>query len=46
MTEKVRVCQNCHGGGQVTVWDSKAKVYVTKSCPACGGSGRIVIGNI
>jgi RNase P subunit RPR2 len=46
MAGKVRICQNCHGNRTVTVWDPKKKTYVTKTCPACGGSGRINIGTI
>ncbi len=42
----VRPCQNCHGGGKVTEWDAKKKTYVTRSCPACGGSGKVNTGLI
>lgn len=38
---KTRICQNCHGNGSVTEWDSKKKTYVQKTCRACGGSGRV-----
>lgn len=46
MGGKVRACQNCHGGGTVTVWDAKNKRYVTKTCPACSGSGKVIMPNI
>lgn len=44
MPKRVKVCDYCHGGGTVTVWDGKK--YVTKTCPACGGSGMIDLGTI
>jgi DnaJ-class molecular chaperone len=37
----VVACQNCHGNGQVTVWNNKKKTYEQQKCPACGGSGKI-----
>jgi DnaJ-class molecular chaperone len=37
-------CQNCQGNGRVTVWDAKKKTYVTVTCVACGGSGKINTG--
>lgn len=37
----VRVCQNCHGNGTVTVWDDEKKTYVKQTCYACGGSGKV-----
>lgn len=42
----VRICQNCRGFGQETMWDKRAKRYVTRACSACGGSGKIVISTI
>jgi DnaJ-class molecular chaperone len=37
----VVACQNCHGNGKVTAWNDKKKTYEEKTCPACGGSGKV-----
>lgn len=41
----VRTCQNCHGNGTVTV-EVKPGKWETVTCPACGGSGKVVISTI
>jgi DnaJ-class molecular chaperone len=43
--ENVRVCQHCHGNGKVQV-EVKPGKWEWKTCPACGGSGKIIISTI
>jgi len=43
--QDVRLCQNCHGNGTVTK-EVKPGKWETQTCPACGGSGKIVISTI
>lgn len=41
----VRICQNCHGNGTLTV-EVKPGKWQSKKCPACKGTGKVVISTI
>lgn len=41
----VRPCQNCHGNGTIQK-EVKPGKWETVTCPACNGTGKIIISNI
>jgi DnaJ-class molecular chaperone len=45
MGSDIRPCQNCHGRGVITEEITPGK-WKTRTCPACGGSGKIIISTI
>ena len=45
MTQPARPCQNCHGSGTV-LQEIKPGVWRRVTCPACGGSGKVILPNI
>jgi len=43
--EKIRRCQTCQGNG-ILVKEVKPGVWREVPCPACGGTGKIIISTI
>lgn len=42
---KIVVCHECHGEGEVRVYNDVERYYNYRTCPVCGGK-RVLIKNV